>query len=209
MLPPSMPRMPSATARGAADDPRGGRAAGDRAARSGRSAPRSATIPAAPLVLIDVRTNEGVVGRSYLFAYTQVALARADAASSTEIGAELRGRAVAPVERMARVRPPLPPARLAGAGRHGGLRASTWRCGTRWRAPSTSRSRSCSAAQPTPLPAYDSFGMIDPKADEAAIRASLDQGFRAIKIKIGGGTLERRRRDRLGRARHDRARHQR
>ena len=33
--------------------------------------------------------------------------------------------------------------------------------------------------------------MIDPKADEAAIRASLDQGFRAIKIKIGGGTLER------------------
>jgi mandelate racemase len=41
----------------------------------------------------------------------------------------------------------------------------------------------------TPLPAYDSFGMIDPRADEAAIGASLDSGFRAIKIKIGGGTL--------------------
>jgi mandelate racemase len=41
-----------------------------------------------------------------------------------------------------------------------------------------------------PLPAYDSFGMIDPKRDEASIRASLDQGFKAIKIKIGGGSLE-------------------
>ena len=31
--------------------------------------------------------------------------------------------------------------------------------------------------------------MIDPKADEPALRASLDRGFRAIKIKIGGGTV--------------------
>jgi mandelate racemase len=41
-----------------------------------------------------------------------------------------------------------------------------------------------------PLPAYDSFGMIDPKKDADAIRASLAKGFRAIKVKIGGGTLE-------------------
>ena len=51
-------------------------------------------------MLIDVRTNEGVVGRSYIFAYTQVALA-ALTSLVAEIGAELQGRAVAPVERMA------------------------------------------------------------------------------------------------------------
>ena len=61
--------------------------------------------------------------------------------------------------------------------------------------------------KPTPLPAYDSFGMIDPKEDEAAIRASLDQGFRAIKIKIGGGALERDVATVSAVRTHDRARH--
>src|SRR5262245_43086545 len=56
-------------------------------------------IPAAPLVLIDVRTNEGVVGRSYLFAYTEVALA-ALTKLVEEISAGLVGRSAAPVERM-------------------------------------------------------------------------------------------------------------
>jgi hypothetical protein len=32
------------------------------------------TIPAAPLVLLDMLTNEGIVGRSYIFGYTPAAL---------------------------------------------------------------------------------------------------------------------------------------
>ena len=32
------------------------------------------TIPAAPLALIDVTTDQGIVGRAYVFAYTPVAL---------------------------------------------------------------------------------------------------------------------------------------
>jgi mandelate racemase len=31
-------------------------------------------VPAAPLVLVDVQTNEGIVGRSYAFAYTPLLL---------------------------------------------------------------------------------------------------------------------------------------
>jgi L-alanine-DL-glutamate epimerase-like enolase superfamily enzyme len=33
-------------------------------------------VPAAPLVLVDVQTNEGIVGRSYAFAYTLFCRAR-------------------------------------------------------------------------------------------------------------------------------------
>jgi mandelate racemase len=43
---------------------------------------------------------------------------------------------------------------------------------------------------PTALPAYDSYGMIDPKADEKTVLASIESGFRGIKIKLGEGDLE-------------------
>ena len=36
-----------------------------------------------------------------------------------------------------------------------------------------------------PIPAYDSYGIIDLAADERSIRRSVEDGFRAIKIKIG------------------------
>jgi len=38
-----------------------------------------------------------------------------------------------------------------------------------------------------PIKAYDSYGVVDPRADERALRRSLDQGFRGIKIKGGDG----------------------
>src|SRR5512133_2546729 len=40
---------------------------------------------------------------------------------------------------------------------------------------------------PKPVKAYDSYGVVDPKADERALRRSLEQGFRGIKIKGGDG----------------------
>jgi len=43
---------------------------------------------------------------------------------------------------------------------------------------------------PRPIRAYDSYGVIDPAADEKDLRRSLDQGFRGIKIKGGDGDLE-------------------
>jgi mandelate racemase len=42
-----------------------------------------------------------------------------------------------------------------------------------------------------PIPAYDSYGMVDLGKDAGAIGALLDQGLKAIKIKIGGGELQR------------------
>ena len=40
---------------------------------------------------------------------------------------------------------------------------------------------------PRPVKAYDSYGVVDPVADERALRRSLEQGFRGIKIKGGDG----------------------
>src|SRR6185437_4108726 len=55
-------------------------------------------IPSAPLVLIDVATEQGVTGRAYLLAYTLAALAPL-ARLVEEIGREIKGQAVAPIER--------------------------------------------------------------------------------------------------------------
>ena len=78
-------------------------------------------IPAAPLVLIDLHTREGVTGRTYLFAYTEAALAPLARLVET-IGAEMRGREARTGGADAGARPALPAARLAGSRRHGRLR---------------------------------------------------------------------------------------
>ena len=57
------------------------------------------TIPSAPLVLIDVLTEQGSAGRSYIFAYTPVALVPL-VRLIEEIAAELKGKAVSPFVRM-------------------------------------------------------------------------------------------------------------
>src|SRR4029450_739796 len=67
-------------------------------------------IPSAPLVLIDVNTDQGVVGGSYIFAYTAVALAPL-AWLAAEISGELAGQPVVPVDIL---RTPVPPARPPG-----------------------------------------------------------------------------------------------
>jgi len=56
-------------------------------------------VPSAPLVLIDLATEEGVLGRSYLFAYTPVTL-RALVSLLDDLEPELVGKSVAPVDRM-------------------------------------------------------------------------------------------------------------
>ena len=57
------------------------------------------TIPAAPLALIDVETEQGITGRAYVFAYTPAAL---DALRRLilDIGAELVGKSAAPQDMM-------------------------------------------------------------------------------------------------------------
>ena len=57
------------------------------------------TIPAAPLVLIDVTTEEGITGRAYVFGYTPLTLAPLGTFLGN-IAETLQGKSVVPVERM-------------------------------------------------------------------------------------------------------------
>src|SRR5262245_27154721 len=146
-------------------------------------------IPSAPLLLIDVATEQGIVGRSYLFAYTPAALAPL-ARLAAEIGGELAGQPVVPVEILRSF-----DRRFRLLGRQGllgmllsGLDMALWDalgCAAGWPVVRLL------GGQARPLPAYDSFGIVDPVADERAILQSLERGFRAIKIKIGDGDLEK------------------
>jgi mandelate racemase len=147
------------------------------------------TIPAAPLVLIDVLTEQGITGHSYLFAYTPLALGPL-ARLVEAIGREIEGKAVVPVERMREFDRRF---RLLGwQGLVGmavsGLDMAFW--DALGQAADLPVARLLGGA-PTPLPAYDSYGIVDPRADERAIRGSVERGFRAIKIKLGEGDLGR------------------
>jgi mandelate racemase len=147
------------------------------------------TIPSAPLVLIDVVTNQGIVGRSYIFAYTPPALAPL-VRFIEEITPELKGKPVVPVERMHEFDRRF---RLIGwQGLIGmavsGLDMAFWDAIARMLDQPVVR---LLGGAPMPLQAYESYGLIDPTEDEKAILRSVEQGFRGIKIKVGEGDLNR------------------
>lgn len=144
-------------------------------------------LPSAPLVLVDLVTSDGVAGRTYLNVY-KAGLLKALVATVEAAGAEVAGRSAAPHEVACHLDQSF---RLLG--RQGlvglaiaGIETAAWDAAARRQKLSLAR---LLGGSERPIPAYDSFGIIDPAADRAAIEASLRQGFRAIKIKIGGGSL--------------------
>jgi mandelate racemase len=146
------------------------------------------TIPSAPLILIDVLTEQGSAGRSYIFAYTAAALGSL-VRLVDEIAAELKGKPIAPVVRMRDFDRRF---RLVGWQGLIGMAVSGLDMAF-WDAMARTLDQpivSLLGGAPIPLPAYDSYGMIDPKVDEKAILASVESGFRAIKIKLGESDLE-------------------
>ena len=139
----------------------------------------------APLVLIDVATDQGVTGRSYIFAYaemTQKPLVDLIQA----IGRDLAGKAIVPCDLMAAMDAKF---RLLGwQGLVGmavsGLDMAYWDALGQVAGKPVVELLGGSAR---PVRAYDSYGVVDPIADENDLRRSLEQGFRGIKIKGGDG----------------------
>ncbi|MFL6818651.1 MAG: enolase C-terminal domain-like protein [Bradyrhizobium sp.] len=145
-------------------------------------------IRSAPLVLIDVETDQGVTGRSYLFAYTKLTL-KPLVRLIEDIGGELAGKPVAPFDLMAQMDAKF---RLLGWQGLVGMAVSGLDMAF-WDALGHAAGQPLSTllgGSPRPIRAYDSYGVIDPAADEKDLRRSLDQGFRGIKIKGGDGDLE-------------------
>jgi mandelate racemase len=142
-------------------------------------------IEAAPLVLIDVETDQGVTGHSYIFAYAKLTL-KPLVLLIEEIGRDLTGKAIAPFDLMAAIDAKF---RLLGWQGLVGMAVSGLDMAF-WDALGQAADRplvTLLGGSPQPIRAYDSYGVVDPKADAKDLKRSLDQGFRGIKIKGGDG----------------------
>jgi len=145
------------------------------------------SIPKAPLVLIDVLTEEGIAGRAFIFGYTPVTLAPL-ARFLVDLNDDMKGKTISPVERMRDF-----DLRFRLLGRQGlvgmalsGLDMALWDAlGRAQGVPVVT----LLGGEALGIPAYDSFGILDPVADRRDLEKSLELGFRAIKIKIGDGSL--------------------
>lgn len=148
----------------------------------------SGTIGQAPLVLIDLLTQQGVQGRAYLFTYTPLAL-KATVALLRELDPLLRGMAVEPRELQR-----LLDARFRLLGNTGlvsmaiaGIDMAAWDALARAAGWPLAKLLGGGA---TGVPAYFSQGMESIERSQALAQEALERGFKAMKIKIGHARLE-------------------
>jgi len=142
-------------------------------------------IEAAPLVLIDVATDQGVTGHAYLFGYSKLTL-KPLVMLIEEIGRELVGKAIVPFDLMGAMDAKF---RLLGWQGLIGMAVSGLDMAF-WDALGQIAGKpvvELLGGSPRPMRAYDSYGAVDPAADEKHLRRSIEQGFRGIKIKGGYG----------------------
>lgn len=141
-----------------------------------------------PLVLIDLETDAGITGRSYIFSYIPLALKPLEA-TVKELGALIVGQKLAPVALDAML-----DQRLRLIGNTGLLRMATSGLDmAAWDALARSRDLPLAVMLGGSLRqvrAYDSHSMDGIQlASERALKAA-EAGFKAIKTKIGYPTLE-------------------
>jgi mandelate racemase len=145
----------------------------------------AAALTEAPLVLIDLRTEDGVTGRAYLFTYLESA-GRALIALIREASAVLAGTPAAPaaVRRVLEARFKLLGVRGLVSAVLAGVDVACW------------DALAIAAGQPLarllgattgPCPAYNSNGLslVDPRAAAEEAVELADEGFRAIKMRLG------------------------
>jgi mandelate racemase len=143
----------------------------------------SGTITESPLVLTDVRTEDGVEGHSILFTYTRAAL-RPTAELVENLGGWLIGDPVVPLDCARKLS-----ARLRLLGAHGltgmavaGLDMALWDAAARRQQSSLVKMLGAAAK---PIPAYGAVG-YDGAAGSARVAGRwARRGFRGVKAKIG------------------------
>src|SRR5262245_12611270 len=146
-------------------------------------------IRSAPLMLIDLETQEGVTGRSYLFCYVREA-APAIAGILQEVLRLTKGETVAPLDLWQRLAQ-----RFALIGVQGIVRMAMSGFDVAcWDALALAAGLPLArllGAAPRPIPAYNSCGLglmaPDALADEAE---KLAHNFRAVKLRLGYPTLK-------------------
>jgi mandelate racemase len=147
----------------------------------------------APLLLIDLETEEGITGRAYLFCYLAAA-APAIMSLLGEVERLVKGERVAPAELWAKLA-----RRFALIGVQGIVRMALAGFDVAcWDALAIAAGQPLArllGAEPKPIPAYNScgLGLMD---DLGALAAEAEKllavgNFRAVKLRLGYATLER------------------
>lgn len=147
------------------------------------------SVSSAPLVLIDLETEGGPTGRSYLFGYAKFAL-KPLAALIEGLGASVAGAALAPlaIEEALRKRLTLlGPQGLAGMAL-AGIDMAAWDALARSRELPLAR---LLGAATGPIQSYNSkgLGLIGAARAGEEARALVDEGYRAVKVRLGYATL--------------------
>jgi mandelate racemase len=150
----------------------------------------AARVTEAPLLLIDLETEEGITGRTYLFCYRPsgprvIALLLEDAVSL------IKGERVRPADIAAKLARRFALIGVTGTVRMAlsGLDAAMWDALARAAGLPLA---SVLGSSPHPVPAYNScgLGLMEPAAvaDEAV--QLTERGFKAVKLRLGYPTLE-------------------
>lgn len=143
------------------------------------------TIEHAPLALIDLATEQGVTGSTYLFCYTPLAL-RPVVQLLQELAPVVRGEAVAPLalDRMLRARFRLLGTKGVTGMAMAGIDMAAWDALARAHELPLAR---LLGGEPGRIPAYNScgLGMIGAEAAGEEARRLLAPGFHALKIRLG------------------------
>ena len=150
----------------------------------------AATVRAAPLLLVDLETGEGITGRSYLFCYLPAA-APAIVSLLGEVERTVKGDRVAPVELWAKLSKRFTLIGVQGIVRMA-MAALDVAC---WDALAIAAGLplvSYLGGVAQPIPAYNScgLGLMAPAAVADEAEQLLTGGFRAVKLRLGYPTLE-------------------
>jgi mandelate racemase len=143
------------------------------------------TVDSAPLVLVDLDTEEGITGRSYVFCYTPMALLPV-AQLVTQLVALVVGDAVVPLAIEHKLRAQfrlLGPQGLTGMAL-AGIDMAAWDVLARAAGWPLAR---LLGGEPRPIPAYNScgLGIIGPERAAAEAQELVEPGFGAIKVRLG------------------------
>jgi mandelate racemase len=149
----------------------------------------AATVRAAPLLLVEVLTDEGVSGRSYVFGYRRSG-AKAIALVIEEAVEIVRGERIAPLAIAATLERRFALLGVTGVARMAlsALDMALWDALAV--AAGTPLTRLLGGT-PRPLPAYNScgLGLMQPQAAADEAEALLEGGLRAVKLRLGYPTL--------------------
>jgi mandelate racemase len=143
------------------------------------------TIKVAPLLLVDLETEEGITGRAYVFCY-RPSIARAAEVLIEDLSEALQGAAVAPLQLSRRLRSLF---KLPGLAGPLAMIASAVDMAA-WDAAAQSVDLPLATllgSAPKPVAAYNSNGLGLIAPDEAAHEAEqlLADGFKAVKLRVG------------------------